>query len=102
MPEHVINSIESATMMSVVLPNGERLYCVRDWVYWVSKSKATDRSVLWSDLKKSIENEGFKVSEILRVLGVETPGIKNPPPHHQRCPARNSAGVFAEAAPPAR
>jgi hypothetical protein len=43
----------------------------------VSRSKATNRSGPWSDLKKVIQSQGdFEVSEILRVLEVETPGGK--------------------------
>jgi hypothetical protein len=77
LPEHVINAIEGATIAYVDTVFGQRLYCVRDWVYFVSRSKAANRSGPWSDLKKVIETEGsFKVSENLRVLEIDTSGGK--------------------------
>lgn len=80
LPEQIIFSIREtdnvdATMAHVDLPDGKRLYCVRDWVYWISQSRATNRSGPWSDLKKAIQSNGdLKVTEICRVLDFETPG----------------------------
>jgi hypothetical protein len=77
LPERIIASIKNATILMADTSDSLHLYSVRDWVYWVSRSKATNRSGPWSDLKKAIEAEGdFKVSEILRVLDIETPGGK--------------------------
>ncbi len=82
-PEWIISSIREAEsdtntyMVSVETPDGKHLYCVRDWVYSISRSKANNRSGPWSDLKKTFDGHNeFRVSEILRVLEVETPGGK--------------------------
>jgi hypothetical protein len=76
LPEIVITKLEGQ-MAHIDTPEGERLYSVRDWVYYVSVSKNKNVSAPWSDLKKAIaKHSEFKVSEILRVLEVETSGGK--------------------------
>jgi hypothetical protein len=74
LPEIVIDKL-GGQMAHVDTPEGQRVYSVRDWVYYVSVSKNKNLSAPWSDLKKAIaKHPEFKVSEILRVLEIETPG----------------------------
>jgi hypothetical protein len=76
LPEIVIDKLEGQISF-IDTPEGQRLYSVRDWVYYVSSSKNKNLSAPWSDLKKAIsKHPEFKVSEILRVLEVETSGGK--------------------------
>lgn len=76
MPELIVEALEGSLIFRD-LEDGTRFFCVRDWVHCVSRSKASNQSGPWSDLKKVIQNQGdFEVSEILRVLEVDTPGGK--------------------------
>lgn len=75
LPEIVIENLRG-TLTYIETPEG-RVYSVRDWVYYLSASKNKNLSAPWSDLKKSImRHSDFKVSEILRVLEIETLGGK--------------------------
>jgi hypothetical protein len=77
LPEIVISKL-NGQMAHIDTPQGQRIYSVRDWVYYVSDSKNKNLSAPWSDLKKAIaKHPEFKVSEILRVLEVETAGANN-------------------------
>jgi hypothetical protein len=74
LPEIVIDKLDGE-MLHIDTPEGQRLYSVRDWVYYVSVSKNKNISAPWSDLKKAmLKQPEFKVSEIIRVLEVETSG----------------------------
>lgn len=74
-PEIVIDYLGGH--MTFIDTSDGRLYSVRDWVYYVSASKNKNISAPWSDLKKvMLQQPEFKVSEILRVLEVDTAGGK--------------------------
>lgn len=70
LPERLIDEIGGA-IISIDLHNGRRVYCVRDWVYWVSGSEAHEKHRPWSDLKKSLKKQGnFKFAEIISELEI--------------------------------
>ncbi len=93
LPEQIIFSIREtdnvdATMAHVDLPDGKRLYCVRDWVYWVSASQSSGKTPAWANLKRAINKdiakdiEAGKADEKLTLKGllnlqyleIQTPG----------------------------
>jgi hypothetical protein len=89
LPEIVISNLDGQIAYIDTL-DGQRLYSVRDWVYYVSASKNKNQSAPWSDLKKAISKHSeFKVSEIIRVLEIETPGGK------QATDFTNEQGLYA-------
>ena len=73
LPEAVIKQL-GGNLDYIDVPDAERKYLVREWVYWVSGSRAKDRHKPWSDLKRTMVREGFKVGEILDTLAVDTSG----------------------------
>lgn len=98
LPEKWIIKLKGS-MIFLLMPDGTRLYSIRDWVFHVSGSKNKQRFAAWKDLKRvllaeeikaarseenndnaaqSEENndnkENFKVSEIITVLPVGTIG----------------------------
>lgn len=73
-PEEIIQEL-GGDMTYVDTVDGRRLYCVRDWVYWVSGSTNKQRFGPWKDLKRAILSEGsFKVSDFITVLDIQTAG----------------------------
>jgi Holliday junction resolvase len=77
LPEQVIDAIEGATMICVER-NGQRLYCVRDWVYWISHSRSKDKTFAWANLKRTIrtQNDPFGILNEIHRLHVPTNGGK--------------------------
>jgi hypothetical protein len=57
--------------------DGQRLYSVRDWVYYVSASKNKNLSAPWSDLKKAIRRKGLEsLLGRIQTHELQTPGGK--------------------------
>lgn len=74
LPELIIREL-GGTILVTEGQDGKRLYCVRDWVYYVSGSRNEKHSVAWYDLKRSLVKEGNeKVYENFIHLTVDTPG----------------------------
>lgn len=75
LPEQVIYEL-GGTMVYIDTPKHERLYSVRDWVFWVSGSKSGNRSVAWSKLKAKLtqENSGTKGFPFWKTLEFDTQG----------------------------
>jgi len=56
LPEQIIAHL-GGDMICVDTVEGKRLYCVRDWVYFVSTSKSSDRTPSWANLKRGINKD---------------------------------------------
>jgi hypothetical protein len=57
LPEIIIDHL-GGTMIYADTVDGQRLYCIRDWVYCVSGSTAQDRGAPWWNLKRVLSKEG--------------------------------------------
>lgn len=74
LPEIVIDNL-GGQIATIDTPEGERLYCVRDWVYYISESKNKNLSAPWSDLKKSMRNKKlFHVLNQIKTIKYMTNG----------------------------
>lgn len=77
LPERIIVKLNGN--MDYIDKPGKRLYRVRDWVYYVSGSKAKKMSLPWSKLKRTlIEEKAIRVSDFVESIRVETSGGKQP------------------------
>ena len=74
LPERLIDEI-GGSMTMYDLKNGQRLYCIRDWVYYVSGSTAQDIGSPWYNLKFKLNKQGdLKGLLNLKTLAVDTEG----------------------------
>jgi hypothetical protein len=75
LPERLIDEI-GGSMTIYELDNGERLYCIRDWVYYISGSTAQDVGTPWHNLKRKLNKEQLKLKGLLNLqtLSIETDG----------------------------
>ena len=55
-PEEVVDSLNGH--MTVLVVDGKRLYCVRDWVYVVSGSTNANRGSALNELKRAMKKRG--------------------------------------------
>jgi hypothetical protein len=73
-PEEVVDALGGH--MTVLVVDGKRLYCVRDWVYVVSGSTNANRSSALNEMKRSLKKRGDeKVYEIF--IDLRNPDFKN-------------------------
>ncbi len=61
LPELIIKQL-NGTMESTDTVDGKRLYCIQDWVFYVSGSQARDRSSAWRNLKRELTSKRIKYS----------------------------------------
>ena len=86
-PEEVVDALGGH--MTVLVVDGKRLYCVRDWVYVVSGSTSSDLNNPLSVLKRSMSKRGE--ADKLRTFCTE---LKNPDARNQKMAFADDVGLY--------